>query len=140
MNYVLLLPASGRCLNKASGRHEASGAVQPANKVHIFHYGQITKSACLKVGRSSNEEGLVSVWQLQETGSKVGHEGNKIQRRFGRVDPQSEGAKNNAWMGQGLIDQMLILKGKYCVCMEKKQDVTARLTCTRILLNAATCA
>jgi hypothetical protein len=140
MNYILLLPAPGRCLNKALGQFEASGAVQPANKVHIFHYGQIMKSACLKVGRSPNEEGLVSVWQLQKTGSKVGHEGNKIQCRFGRVDPQSEGAKNNAWMGQGLIDQMLILKGKYGVCMEKKQDVTARLTCPRILLNAATCA
>jgi hypothetical protein len=36
------------------------------------------------------------------------------------MDPQSESAKNNTWMSQGLIDQMLIAKGKYGVCMEKK--------------------
>ncbi len=139
MNYVLLLPASGRCLYKALGQLEASGSVQSVNKVHIFHNGQILKSAYLKVGCSPNEESLVSVWQLQEPGSKVGHEGNKIECRFGRMDPESESAKNNARMGQSLIDQMLIRKGKQGVCMEKKQDATARLTCPCILLNAATC-
>jgi len=140
MNYVLLLPASGRCLHKASGQLEASGAVQPANKVHIFHDGPILKSGYPKVGCSPNKESLVSVWELQEPGSKDGHKGNKIQRRLGRVDLQSEGAKNNARMGQSLIDEMLIPRGKYGVRMEKKQDVTARLMCPCILLNASTCA
>jgi hypothetical protein len=139
MNYVLLLPASGRCLHKALGQLEASGAVQPANKVHIFHDGPISKSAYPKVGCSPNKESLVSVWELQEQGSKDGHKGNKIQRRFGGVDLQSEGAKNNARMGQSLIDEMLIPKGKHGVRMEKKQDVTARLMCPCILLDASTC-
>jgi hypothetical protein len=48
------------------GQLEASEAVQPANKVHIFHDRPILKSAYLEVGCSPDKESLVSVWQLEE--------------------------------------------------------------------------
>jgi hypothetical protein len=97
------------------------------------------KSANLKVRSPSNEEDLVSIRQLQEPGSQVGHEGDKIEGWFGWMNAQTEGAEYNAWVGQGLMNEMLIPLRELGVGMKKNQYIALCLTCPFILLKPPAC-